>query len=150
MKKLGIGLGILIVLLIGAILIVPSFLNWNEYRDQIEQTASDFTGRDVKIRGEISLSLLPTSALSAKDVTVTNLAGGRAENILSLKSLDIKVGFPSVIASLFGGKVKVEKFILVDPIVALEVLKDGRVNWALGGGGRRRPGRAHLLCGYQL
>ncbi len=133
MKKLGLGLGILIVVLIGAILIVPSFLNWNEYKDQIEQTASDYTGRDVMIRGDISLSLLPTSALSVKDVSVTNLDGGRAEYMLSLKSLDIKVSFPSVIASLFGGKVKVEKFILVDPVVALEVLPDGRVNWELGG-----------------
>ena len=133
LKKLGLVLGILIVVLIGAILIVPSFLNWNEYKDQIEITASDFTGRNVKIKGDISLSLLPTSALSVKDVTVTNLDGGLAEYMLSLKSLDIKVSFPSVISSLFGGKVKVEKFILVDPVVALEVLPDGRVNWELGG-----------------
>ncbi len=133
MKKLGLVLGILIVILVGAILIVPSFLNWNEYKDQIEITASEYTGRDVMIKGDISLSLLPTSALSVKDVSVTNLEGGRAEYMLSLKSLDIKVSFPSVISSLFGGKVKVEKFILVDPVVALEVLPNGQVNWELGG-----------------
>ncbi|MBL4802277.1 MAG: AsmA family protein [Emcibacter sp.] len=133
MKKLGLGLGILIVILIGAILVVPSFLNWNEYKDQIEQTASEYSGRDVRIKGDISLTLLPTSALSVKDVTVTNLDGGRAEYMLSLKSLDVKVSFPSVISSLFGGKIKVEKFILVDPVVALEILADGRVNWDMGG-----------------
>ncbi|NOZ67494.1 MAG: AsmA family protein [Alphaproteobacteria bacterium] len=133
MKKLGLGLGILVVIIIGAILIVPGFLNWNEYKDQIEQTASDFTGRDVRIKGDISLALLPTSALSVKGVTVTNMDGGRAEYMLSLKSLDIKVSFPSVISSLFGGQIKVEKFILVDPVVALEILDNGRVNWDLGG-----------------
>ncbi|PCI33476.1 MAG: hypothetical protein COB54_04020 [Alphaproteobacteria bacterium] len=133
LKKLGLGLGVVIVMLVGAILVVPSFLNWNEYKDQIEQTASDITGRKVMIKGDISLSLLPTSALSVKDVSVTNLDEGHAEYMLSLKSLDIKVSFPSVISSLFGGKVKVEKFILVDPVVALEVLPDGRVNWDLGG-----------------
>lgn len=133
MKKFGLGLGVVIVILVGAILVVPSFLNWNEYKDQIEQTASDLTGRKVMIKGDISLSLLPTTALSVKDVSVTNLDEGHAEYMLSLKSLDIKVSFPSVISSLFGGKVKVEKFILVDPVVALEVLPDGRVNWDLGG-----------------
>ncbi|MCF8473144.1 MAG: AsmA family protein [Emcibacter sp.] len=134
MKKIGLGLGILIVILIGTVLAVPSFLNWNEYKEQIEQTASDYTGRTVKIKGDISLSLLPTSALSVKDVTVTNMDMGRAEFMVSLKSLDIKVSLPSVLSSLFGGKVKVEKFILMDPIVALEILPDGRVNWDMGKG----------------
>jgi len=131
LKKLGIGFGILITSLIGVILIVPSFLNWNEYKTQIERTASNYTGRDVKIKGDISLSLLPVTALSVKDVTMSNIEGGKAEHILSLKSLDIQVSFPSALSSLFGGRVKVEKFILVDPIVALEVLSDGRVNWIL-------------------
>lgn len=133
LKKFGLGLGSVIVILIGAVLIVPGFLNWNEYKDQIEKTASDFSGRNVVIKGDISLALLPTSALSVKDVTVTNLDGGRAEYFLSLKSLEIKVSFTSVISSLFGGKVRVEKFILIDPVVALEVLPDGRANWQLGG-----------------
>lgn len=133
MKKLGIGLGILIVILMGAVLVVPGFLNWNEYKTQIQQTASEYSGRDVKIMGDISLSLLPTSALSVKEVSVANLDGGRAEYMLSLKSLDVKVSFPSVISSLFGGKIKVEKFILVDPVVALEILPDGRGNWQFGG-----------------
>ncbi len=115
-------------------MVVPSFLNWNEYKNQIEKTASGYTGRDVRIMGDISLSLLPMTALSVKDVTVTNLDGGKAEYLLSLKSLDIKVGFPSVISSLFGGKIKVEKFILVDPVIALEVLNDGQLNWDLSGG----------------
>ncbi|MCF6216712.1 MAG: AsmA family protein [Emcibacter sp.] len=131
MKKLGIGFGILITLLIGVILIVPSFLNWNEYKTQIERTASNYTGRDVKIKGDISLSLLPMTALSVNDVTMSNIQGGKAENILSLKSLDIQVSFPSALSSIFGGRVKVKKFILVDPIVAMEVLSDGRVNWIL-------------------
>ncbi len=133
MKKLAIGFAVLIVVLTGAILVVPGFLDWNEYKTQIEETASAYSGRTVTIKGDISLSLLPTSALSARDVSVTNLKGGQAEYMLSLKSLDVKVSFPSVISSLFGGRIKVEKFILVDPVIALEVLKDGRVNWNLTG-----------------
>ncbi len=133
MKKFGLGLTILVVILVGAILIVPSFLNWNEYKGQIEKTASDYTGRTVKIKGDISLSLLPTSALSVKDVSVTNIEGGQAEFMVTLKSLDVKVSFPSVISSLFGGKIKVEKFILIDPVIALEILDDDRVNWNING-----------------
>lgn len=131
MKKLGIGFGILIVVLVGVILIVPSFLNWNEYKTQFEQAATDFTGRDVEIKGDISLSLLPMAALSVKDITVFNMDGGKAEYLLSLKSLDIQVSFPSVLSSIFGGRVKIKKFILVDPIIAMEVLSDGRANWVL-------------------
>jgi len=129
LKKFGLGLGILLILIIGAILIVPGFLNWNKYKDQIEKTASEYTGRRVKIKGDISFSLLPTSALSVNDVSITNLDGGNASVMVSLKSLDVKVGFLSVLSSFFGSKVKVEKFVLIDPIMALEILADGRVNW---------------------
>jgi len=125
LKKLGIGLAVVLVLSLGAVLIVPGFMDWNEYKDRIETAASSMTGREVRIAGDISLSLFPSTALSAKDVTVANIEGGRAPHFLSLKALDVKVAlFP-----LLGGNLKVKKFVLVEPVIALEVLEDGRVNW---------------------
>lgn len=131
LKKLGIGLGVFLVLLVGVVLIVPSFLDWNKYKEEIETTASDLSGRTVKINGDISFSLLPVSALSAKEVIVANMEGGKAENFLTLNSLDVKVSLPSVLSSLFGGRMKVEKLILVDPVISLEMKADGQGNWQM-------------------
>jgi len=136
LKKLGFIVGGVILTLFAAILIVPSFLDWNSYKQEIQKTASDLTGREVRIGGDISLSLLPSPAFSAKDVTISNLdvSGDavqnpeRAQHMVSLQSADVKIA----LLPLLGGKIKVSKFILIDPMIALEVLEDGRPNWVFG------------------
>ncbi|MFC7049066.1 AsmA family protein [Emcibacter nanhaiensis] len=125
MKKVGIGLAIIVVLLLGTLLVVPGFMDWNQYKSQIEEQASRLTGRNVRIAGDISLSILPSPALSAGDVSVSNIDGGIAAQMLTLKALDVKVAF----FPLIRGNIKVKKFILVEPVLALELLADGRTNW---------------------
>ncbi|WP_321397853.1 AsmA family protein [Emcibacter sp.] len=125
MKKVGIGLAIAIIVLLGTLLVVPGFMDWNQYKTQIEEQASRLTGRTVIIAGDISLSILPSPALSAGDVSVSNIDGGIAAQMLTLKSLDVKVAF----LPLIRGNIKVKKFVLVEPVLALELLADGRANW---------------------
>ena len=93
MKKVGIGAGILLILVIGSALVVPGFIDWNKYKSQIETTASDLSDRKVAINGELSLSILPSPSFSAEDVNVSNVEGGQATNFISLKSVDVNVAF---------------------------------------------------------
>ena len=130
MKKFGIGVIVLLVLLLGGALVVPGFINWNEYKSQIELTASKLSDRDVVINGNISLSILPSPSFSAKDVSVSNVEDGQAKNFISLKSVDVNVAF----FPLLRWQIKVKKFILVEPIVAIEIDKNGRGNWEFGTG----------------
>ena len=128
MKKVGVVAGILLVLLIGSALVVPSFINWNEYKTEIETTASNLSDRKVVINGDLSLSILPSPSFSAKDVSVSNVEGGQATNFIALKSVDVNVAF----FPLLSGEVQVKKFILVEPVVALEIDADGKGNWEFG------------------
>ncbi len=128
MKKIGGFAGILLVLLVGSALVVPSFINWNEYKTEIETTASNLSNREVSISGDLFLSILPSPSFSAEDVSVSNIEGGRATNIISLKSVDVNVAF----LPLLRGEIQVKKFILVEPIVALEIDQSGIRNWSFG------------------
>jgi uncharacterized protein involved in outer membrane biogenesis len=128
MKKIGIGAGILLILLIGSALVIPSFLDWNQYKTQIVNTASELSGRTVAINGDLSLTVLPSPSFSAEDVSVSNVAGGQAENFITLKSVDVNVAF----FPLLRGEVQVTKFILVEPVVAIEIDENGRGNWEFG------------------
>ncbi len=128
MKKVGIGAGILLVLLVGIALVAPGFIDWNQYKTEIETTASDFSERQVSINGDLSLSILPSPSFSAGDVSVSNVEGGQATNLISLKSVDVNVAF----FPLLRGDVQVKKFILVEPVIALEVDENGRGNWVFG------------------
>ncbi|MDG1995222.1 MAG: AsmA family protein, partial [Emcibacteraceae bacterium] len=128
MKKIGIGAGILLILLIGSALVVPSFIDWNKYKAEIESTASNLSERKVTINGDLSLSILPSPSFSAKDVSVSNVEGGKATHFVTLKSVDVNVAFFPLLSS----DVQVKKFILVEPIIALEVDENGKGNWEFG------------------
>lgn len=128
MKKVGIGAGILLLLLVAGALIAPGFIDWNKYKSEIEMTASDLSDRKVTINGDLSLSILPSPSFSAEDVSVSNVEGGQATNFVSLKSVDVNVAF----FPLLRGEVQVKKFILVEPVIAIEVDENGKGNWEFG------------------
>lgn len=128
MKKIGIFAGLLLVLLISGALVAPSFVDWNKYKSEIETTASDLSERTVKINGDLSLTILPSPAFSAENVSVSNVQGGEADNFVTLKSVDVNVAF----FPLLSGEVQVKKLILIEPIIALEVDENGKGNWEFG------------------
>ncbi len=128
MKKFAIGLAVIVVLLVGAVLVVPSFINWNQYKPEIVAAARDAAGRDLVVDGDISLSLLPAPALSVDGVRLANIEGGSAPDMVRLGALQVRVAF----GPLLSGQIQVQSVRLVEPVILLEVLPDGRTNWTFG------------------
>jgi uncharacterized protein involved in outer membrane biogenesis len=126
-KKLLIGLGVLLALLVLAALVAPSFLDWNQYKGEIADKVEAATGRRLTIDGSISLSLLPTPRLSVRSVRLANLPGASGPDLARLKALDMRVAF----APLLAGRIQIESLDLVEPQVTLERLADGRANWQM-------------------
>ena len=125
MKKALIITGAVVVALLTAVLVIPGFMDWNQYKDQIENAAEAATGRDVSIEGNISLSILPAPAFSVAKLSLANLPEGTAENMMTLDALDVRIRF----FPLLKGRLDIEKIVLVAPRLNLEVLPDGRSNW---------------------
>ena len=124
-KKVLLGLAGLLVLLVVAALVVPGFIDWNAYKAEIAAQAKAATGRDVTIGGDIRMTVLPAPALLARDVRMANLAGASEADMVRLKSLEIRIA----LWPLLGGEVQVQTVKLVEPVIHLEVLADGRRNW---------------------
>jgi len=124
-KKLLIGLAIVIVLVVAAVLIVPSVIPLDTYKAKIIALVKTETGRDLRIDGPVKFSLLPSIALEANDVSLSNPPGAVSPNMIQLKTLDVDLKlFP-----LLHGAVEIARFKLVDPAIALEVDKQGRPSW---------------------
>ena len=70
---------LLLVALVAAVLIGPSFVDWNQYKTEIAAEAKKATGRDLTVAGDVSLALLPSPALSAEKVSLANVQGGSLE-----------------------------------------------------------------------
>jgi len=127
MKKLLIGLGVVVVLLLAAAIVVPMLIPLDSYKGEIQAQVKEKTGRDLRIDGDISLSLLPTLAVSVEDVGFSNAPGATTPEMATVDRLDVALQ----ILPLLSGEVAIDRFVLEQPVINLEVDAEGRPNWQL-------------------
>ena len=142
MKKLLIGITTVLVVLVATVLIAPTFINWNQYRDEICAQARDALGRELEIRGDIKITVLPSPALVINDVHLANVEGASSADMVTLKSLEVHVA----LAPLLGRIIQVTSIRLVEPVIKLEVLEDGANNMTFGTeAASGKPAGAHAI-----
>ncbi|NIZ02789.1 AsmA family protein [Thalassospira lucentensis] len=124
MKKILAVIGAVLVVLIAALLIIPSLIDWNGYKAQVSQAVRDATGRELVINGDLSMSLLPSPALSADEVALSNVAGAQDANMVSISEVRVSVAM----MPLLTGTVKVTEISLIDPVISIETFDDGTNN----------------------
>lgn len=149
MRKILIAVGVVVVLLIAAVVAVPFLVPVDTIKNQVVAGVKDATGRDLAIKGAVKLSVFPSLSVDVRDVTFANAAGAKNKEMATLGTLQVELKlFP-----LLGGKVEVDKFVLVDPIIHIEVDKAGKGNWVFGqqaaapaasGGGGGKPAEIAL------
>ncbi|MFH1804288.1 MAG: AsmA family protein [Pseudomonadota bacterium] len=124
MKKILAVIGALLVVVIAALLIIPSMIDWNSYKSQISTAVRDATGRTLDIRGDLSMSLLPFPALSVNDVALSNVPGATDAEMVSVQEVRVSVA----LMPLLTGNVQVTEISLIDPVIAIETFADGNNN----------------------
>ncbi len=129
LRKISLGVSILVMLLVVAAFVVPMLIPKDWLREQIKAEAKKATGRDLIIGGDLSLQLLPSVMVNMKDVRFANVEGGSRPNMVNLKELRTHVA----LLPLLSSEVEVREFVLVEPDILLEVDKNGRANWAFSG-----------------
>ncbi|HHL42337.1 MAG TPA: AsmA family protein, partial [Hellea balneolensis] len=128
MRKLFIVLGVLILLLVAAVLILPSLVPSSVYKSRIEEQISTSLGRKVDIAGDVKLSVFPTLKAKAKQVTIANADGFTPSYFAKMDTLEAGVK----LLPLLSKKVEITKFNLVNADINLTKAKSGDVNWAFG------------------
>ena len=131
MKKLGVILGAVIVLLVGgavAGIAVLKSMDFNEYKGLIAEQAKAATGRDLTIAGNLELGISLTPSLSVEGVTFSNAAWGSRPEMAKLDRLEAKVS----LMPLLSGTVEVQRLILEGLDLLAETDKAGKGNWEFG------------------
>ena len=124
-KRLLIGGGGIVALLVAALVALPALIDVNSYKPLIVSQVKTATGRDLVIDGPISLSLLPTPTVSVTGVKFFNAPGSKNANMVEVKSVTVQ---PSLLA-LLGGSIEVSEVTLVEPKIVLEINAEGKPNW---------------------
>lgn len=123
------------VVLIVALIALPFLVPVSVYKDQIIAQVKAATGRDLKIDGDLGLSVFPAFGVKVEKVSFAN-APGAAEQLMA--SMDTMV-VGAELFPLLSGKLNVTQVRFVKPVIHLEIDAAGRGNWIFDGGGGATP-----------
>lgn len=117
-----------VVVLAIALVAVAKSIDVSAYRPLLTQAAKDATGRELEIKGRLSLRLSLNPALVAHDVTLSNVAWGSKPEMIKVQRLEANIG----LVALLGRQVKIQRLSLIEPELLLERDAKGQSNWDFG------------------
>src|SRR5690348_16814011 len=108
-KKIATIAGAILLVLIGAVVIIPMLIPSDVYRQRIEAEASRALGREVKV-GKVGVSIFPRIEARAAASTIANPDGFGDQPFASMKELRAAVA----LWPLLFQKVEIDEFVLVE------------------------------------
>ncbi|WDP91574.1 MAG: AsmA family protein [Desulfobacter sp.] len=138
MKKVikwgAIAAGVCLVLIVGAVVLVPMFVDVQKYKPEIEALVTEQTGRSFSMGDDIKLSVFPWVGVSLSDLKLGNAAGFAGDEMVSVKGFEVRLK----VMPLFSRQVQVDKFIMDSPRIILAKNKAGKGNWEMGPAGKKK------------
>jgi AsmA protein len=125
----------LVVVLIGAALVVPFLVPTDTYKQQIASEVENATGRSLTIEGPLRFTILPQLGFEAQQVTLANPPGSTSPKMVRLKAVEVELK----VWPLLHGTLEIDRFVLVEPQIDLEVDAQGQPNWEFGAPPAERP-----------
>ncbi|MEP7183784.1 MAG: AsmA family protein [Betaproteobacteria bacterium] len=115
----------LVVLAMVGIAIAVWTVDVNRFVAPIQQRVKDATGRDLTVKGGISLKLSLEPRLVIEDVSLGNAGWSKQPQMLSASRVEAQIALLPLLQRRFD----IVRFKLVEPTIILETDADGRGNW---------------------
>ena len=122
------GILVFLALAVAAVFLVPSFLDWEDFKPEITERLEAITGRTLAIDGPLEVSILPTPKIEATDLRLGNVPGAASPDMARIKSLDLRLA----LGPLLSGEIAVTGLVVDEPAIELQRLADGSPNWLFG------------------
>jgi AsmA protein len=129
-KKILIGIGVVVALLLLFIIALPLFFNVNQFKPQLETTLTSALGRKVEI-GNISLAIF-SGGVSVDNVSVGDDPAFSQSPFLQAKQLTVGM---DLLPLIFSKKIAVRSFSIDEPQVSLVRSRAGVWNFSTLGSG---------------
>ena len=123
------------------IVLIIVFFNWNWLRGPIERMATEKTGRQLVINGDLSAHLAwPRPSFRAERITFANPPWAKEKQMVAVDGIEFTID----LSELLVKKVVLPEVRLERPIVFLEQSADGRKNWLLDHDQKDEDSRIHM------
>jgi AsmA protein len=136
LKKVLIGAGVLVGLVVIALIAVVLFVDVNKFKPEIERTVHDKYNRRLAINGDLSLSVFPRIAVSLPRTTLSE-RGAAERTFASLDGARVTIA----LWPLLSGRVEAGTVSIYGLTAAIERRKDGSTNFddLVKGDGAAKP-----------
>ncbi len=118
--------GVLVAVVIAAAVLIPIFVNPNDYKPQIEALVKAKTGRQLTLQGNIKLSVFPWLGLQLGPTRLSNPPGFSGAPFAKIASSELRVK----LLPLLDKRVELGTVVLDGLVLNLERNRNGRSNWA--------------------
>ena len=125
MKKALVIIISLVVVMVLAVILAPKLISLDSSKAKIAAMVKESTGRELRIGGDIRLSIFPNLEFFAGDIHLANAPGMKEPAMLSIGSVSGKFR----LLPLLSNRVVVDSFVIREPSINLEVDKNGQANW---------------------
>ncbi len=133
LKKILIGLAVLIVLLLGTMILIPIFYE-TEIKEAVEKQINRSVTAKVQFH-DFNLTLFknfPHFTFTLNDFSIINKAPFQGDTLVAVKDFNVAVNMMSVVNYLRSGEqLKIRSIALNQPHINAQVLKDGTANWSI-------------------
>ena len=125
-KKLLLLIAVVLVFFIAAGLLLPIFIDVNDYKSKIEQLVEDNIGRKLTLEGDLELKTFPFLKVKTGQLALANPDGFPRQNMLEIKSAEVGIRLlPLIFKKVEAGTIKFDS-----PVINLTQKSNGETNWA--------------------
>ena len=95
----------------GSGVIALNFISWNQYNSLIVDLVKKHTGKEITIKGDIKISILPSPTLIVTDISLPNKASyTKINNFLEVQRLEINLNLiPLVLGKIIVSSIELQK-----------------------------------------
>ncbi|MDR2877120.1 MAG: AsmA family protein [Chromatiales bacterium] len=125
LKRFLLIIGLLVLLLVGALIAALMLFNPNDYKDEISSLAREHTGRELRIVDDLHLSIFPWLGLKTGRIEFANAQGFGPEPFARFDDASIQVR----LMPLFSRRFEIDTVTLRGLVLHLERDANGHSNW---------------------
>ncbi len=118
-------IGGLVTLCLGLLFAAPHFIDWNGYRGVIEEEASRYFGRRVRVGGEVNLRILPVPYVSFDKLSIADTDTTSGAPLIRAENFKMWLSVPP----LLQGVMEAHHVELRRPVIELVTNNTGGGNW---------------------
>ncbi len=130
MRKLTIGLTLIVGLIVGGILLLPFIIDLNQYRDEYLPLLEQAVQRNISIQ-DLSLTVFPALGVRCQEVTIADDSTFSSKPFLEAPSLLLTIKW----LPLFRGQIQIERLVVQEPRIQVIRSPSGVLNTATLGKG---------------